>query len=124
MREIKFRGFSISKKAWVYGFLWVVPGVDLYYILTGRISKDSSIEKYEIYPESIGQYTGSKDRNGMEIYEGDLLEDEENLLWEVEFRDGCFIAANVFMPGSFYIAKDMVKVGNKYENPELMEGWM
>lgn len=71
------------------------------------------------------QYTGLEDKNSKEIYENDLLEDEEKQLWQVIFEDGCFIIENVFIPGRQWITKDMIKVGNVYEiyeNPELLEG--
>lgn len=69
----------------------------------------------------IMQYTGLKDKNGVEIYEGDLLEDEEKQLWEAIFNNGSFIVENVFIPGRQWITKDLIKVGNIYEHKKLLK---
>ena len=133
-REIKFRGFSISCKKWMYGYVWIVPGVNLHYILTGKIDvKDCSIEKYAVYPESVGQFTGLKDKNGKEVYKGDIVKEQRR-----RFKDKYFavkwnndIGSYIFEPldkslksyPCFNIGtvKGLEVIGNIYENPELLE---
>jgi len=65
----------------------------------------------------IMQYTGLSDKNGKEIYEGDIIKIKEN--HEVVFRGGCFMILN--FPVSFYRKNDIEVIGNVWENPELLK---
>ena len=128
MREIKFRGKTPDGR-WVYGDLETRR-------LDGRCFIHTYTEdriyytQFEILPDTIGQYTGLKDANGKEIYEGDVIESPNPTCSHhigYSEAEGGFIAF-LCKTGYYYCSlrpgwiNEFHKrvVGNIHDNPELM----
>jgi len=108
MREIKFRArYRITEKGFVY------------------FSLDDLLHREGVmFPEDLAeimQFTGLRDKNGTEVYEGDLIKDTVGDIREIKYVSNGFWLS--YPNGGHYIPLEefMEVVGNVYENPSLLQ---
>ena len=140
-REIKFRGKLEYNGKWIYGDLLQYENEDVA-IFGEKLSSfgcecTEMSKRDRVIPETIGQYTGLKDKDGNKIFEGDILEyigkreDNMNKVYrrKVVFYEGMFALLSKEMQAysalNYHCMKDgrfaWRVIGNIHDNPELIK---
>lgn len=144
-REIKFRGLT-SKGIWEYGLLFYSHGTGEFKISRSNgwvpsynnPDEGESTEYYNIDSKTVGQFTGLKDNNGKEVFEGDIIQGHPainvyntKIKSEVFFRtkEGRWVARTYFddhhqdeyLFEALKPIHDTKIIGNIHQNPELLK---
>ena len=139
MRPIEFRGKCIDTGEWVYGFYGKKPREKghtdehfEHFIIKASEKEDTTngtliwFDDYVVNPDTIGQFTGLHDKNGKEVYEGDIIRCK-SLIASIVFgsSEACFYIKIInsydgYIGNSFLSESEVI--GNINDNPELLEG--
>lgn len=141
MREIKFRGKRLyENKDWKYGFYYIFKdniGKEFHNILNDE--EEVTVNQYgstvpvftNVDKNTLGQYTGLHDKNGKEIYEGDIVEIKtriDNIVAKIEW-DEAYLSYVIITEDVRYFNENLGDfldynievIGNIYDNPELLK---
>lgn len=131
MREIKFRGKRLDNGEWVYGDLHIRTPFP-------HIHSEIVYGKVNIDLHTVGQFTGLHDKNGKEIYEGDIVkwiltmpgvgvnggydEYETEEIGEIQWDAGALYLGEYCAAGFAYDSENCAEIiGNIHDNPELLK---
>ncbi len=136
MRTIKFRGKRLDNGEWVHGSLAETHGTPFIGIPTAPDNPVYMMDWHEVDPATVGQFTGRLDKNGKEIYSGDIITVNgryprvvlwDKMMWALMpteyYNDAYFWVMNLQHPGPDWweeFSDAFEIIGNIHDNPELL----
>ena len=142
MRKILFRGKRADNSEWEYGDLWCNPYGKRVVCIVSPINDQGTTGGNEVDPETVGQFTGLTDKNGVKIFEGDIVQLTDrcnDFEWKAVVifgnPDRAYCWGWNFVPIDEYKGTTDILlwvemedsgaycevIGNIYDNPELLE---
>lgn len=134
MRDIRFRAWDNEMEMMVYqgddeiyicfdGEKWKLLDYSRTHWETDEYGMNEIEQPWEVENIEIMQYTGRKDSEGNEIYEGDILQNEHYFKYQVVFKGDCWrcepLKRNSFK--NRFIGNDLKIIGTIHENKQLLE---
>lgn len=130
MRDIIFRGMSRKDNKWIYGLPKYGSGGSIDFICGWMGEESHSLyDEIEVFPDTIGQFTGIKDVDMFDVFEGDILRSEKGICISVSFYNGAFRREQIgykysYLPNAIThsdIEQHLLKViGNIHEHRDLL----
>ena len=126
-----FRGKEKDSGKWIYGDLRHISdghGGYILCIVDNTNGRNNDVTGVEVLPETVGQYTGLTDKNGVRIFEGDIvsLVKHDSLIYKVVYVPCRYELVNSKGVNCFvldiYKSENIEVIGNIYDNPELLGG--
>ena len=117
MRDIEFRAKDKNTGDWVYGFYRLGS-----FLKDAHIDSAHSVNSWHVIPETVGQYTGLKDKNGVKIFEGDILQlGRHQTTGLVKWDKGSFLVDDEYLGwmADEFRMHGITVIGNIHDNPEL-----
>lgn len=131
IREIKFRGKDIETGEWLYGYLVQPIGQDPSIYVQDVKTEGVASFFVDVEESTVGQFTGLLDKNGNEIYEGDIVvrhftDGDETYVCTYIEEYACFAFDRDVKFGEYYYFQkiDSPKlqiIGNIHDNPEILK---
>ena len=128
IREVIFRGKRADNGEWIEGSLLGIDWCDK--PSTYSIAPNTPVSVfYSVIPETVGQYTGLTDKNGVRIFEGDIVRTKygrickvvwfaPQLCWDLYPLESKSKAPDTY---DLFKSENLEVIGNIYDNPEILK---
>ena len=109
MKNVKFKTWDKEQRGWLKYVVMLPSG------RVGHIADDGSVVCFKDADVDVLLFTGLKDKNGTDIYEGDVVKNPGGFSYQIKFENGSFIPKGIpYWHPQFEI------IGNIYENAQLL----